>query len=332
MLTPPFRDVLIVDDNPVMLHLLDRVLSAAGYSVRRASGGHEALALMEEHCSDFVITDWSMPEMDGLELCRRIRGTSWHHYVFIAVLTSADSTENLISALDAGADDFYIKPVVAPELLARLRAGSRFLELERRLRSQAQYDPLTNVLNRRCFHEIFLREWNYSQRHDSSLACVMVDIDYFKTINDRFGHPAGDEVLRLVARTIQENTRAEDYVSRFGGEEFCVLLPSTTEDGAAHFAERCRIQIVNTSFPTSEGATHLTASFGVAERGPDCFRPEDLIDHADQALLWAKQNGRNIVFTNTQSREERSMSATGLFSTEEASRIARELASLSVKD
>ena len=178
MLNHPFKKVLIVDDSPMMLHLLDRVLSAGGYEVHQARNGFEALDKMQDECCDFVITDWHMPTMDGIELCRQLRSMSWPQYVYIAVLTSSDSSDDLVVALDAGADDFYIKPVVAPELLARMRAGTRFLSLERQLRIQARLDPLTEVLNRRTFEEVFSREWNFAERHGTQLSCVMMDVDF----------------------------------------------------------------------------------------------------------------------------------------------------------
>ncbi|MES2791058.1 MAG: diguanylate cyclase [Planctomycetota bacterium] len=307
MLNHPFRKVLIVDDSPMLLHLLDRVLSAGGYEVHQARNGHEALQIMQDECCDFVVTDWHMPTMDGIELCRQIRSMSWPQYVFIAVLTSSDSSDDLIAALDAGADDFYIKPVVAPELLARMRAGSRFLALERQLRIQARLDPLTEVLNRRTFEEMFSREWNYAERHGTQLSCVMMDVDYFKSVNDRFGHPAGDAVLRSLSQILRDESRTPDYVARYGGEEFCVMLPQTDEIGAAAFAERCRMAIMNGPILTAEGSVNVTASFGVAQRDCETSRPDHLLGRADQALLWAKRQGRNRVYTHLASRTERTL-------------------------
>ncbi len=307
MLNHPFRKVLIVDDSPMMLHLLDRVLSAGGYEVHQARNGFEALDIMQDECCDFVVTDWHMPNMDGIELCRQIRTMEWPQYVFIAVLTSSDSSDDLIVALDAGADDFYIKPVVAPELLARMRAGTRFLSLERQLRVQARLDPLTEVLNRRTFEEMFSREWNFAERHGTQLSCVMMDVDYFKSVNDRFGHPVGDDVLRALSQILRGQSRSPDYVARYGGEEFCVMLPHTDEEGAAAFAERCRVAILNEPFLTAEGSVHVTASFGVAQRERETSRPDHLLERADQALLWAKKQGRNRVYTHHASRAERAV-------------------------
>ncbi|MDB5389306.1 MAG: response regulator receiver modulated diguanylate cyclase, partial [Planctomycetaceae bacterium] len=179
MLNHPFRKILIVDDNPLMLHLLDKLLSAAGFEVFQALTGTEALDKMQDECCDFVITDLNMPHMNGLELCRQLRQLQLPNYVFIGVLTSSERSDDLIRALDSGADDFYRKPVVAGELLARLRAGTRFLALERQLRNQARLDPLTEAINRRSFDEFSKREWDYSDRHATSLSCVMMDVDYF---------------------------------------------------------------------------------------------------------------------------------------------------------
>lgn len=329
MLNHPFKKVLIVDDSPMMLHLLDRVLSAGGYEVHQSRNGFEALDKMQDECCDFVITDWHMPTMDGIELCRQLRSMSWPQYVYIAVLTSSDSSDDLVVALDAGADDFYIKPVVAPELLARMRAGTRFLSLERQLRVQARLDPLTEVLNRRTFEEMFSREWNFALRHGTKLSCVMMDVDFFKTVNDRYGHPVGDAVLRSLSQILREQSRTPDYVARYGGEEFCVMLPHTDEDGAAAFAERCRVAILNEPFATPEGFVHVTASFGVAQRDSETGRPDHLLERADQALLWSKKQGRNRVSTHTGSRAERigsQMQANRVV--HESARLNRELEAL----
>lgn len=305
MFDHPFRKILIVDDNPLMLHLLDKLLSAGGFEVHQALNGSEALDKMQEESCDFVITDLNMPQMNGLELCRQLRRLQLPNYVFIGVLTSSERSEDLIQALDAGADDFYRKPVVAGELLARLRAGTRFLSLERKLRSLACLDPLTEAINRRSFDEYSNREWSYSERHATPLSCVMMDVDHFKTVNDRFGHPVGDMVLREITKILREQCRIPDYLCRYGGEEFSILLPNTNEAGASVFAERCRAAILQTPFYTPECDIHISASFGVAERDSITNRPEDMLCHADQALLWAKRQGRNQVYTYSQSQIER---------------------------
>ncbi len=326
MLDQSFRKVLIVDDSPMMLHLLDRVLSAGGYEVRQARNGSEALELMMEDCADFVITDWHMPSMDGMELCRKLRGMTFPQYVYIAVLTSSEGSDDLISALDSGADDFYIKPVVAPELLARMRAGTRFLSLERQLRAQARIDSLTGVLNRRTFEEVFAREWNYSDRNDTELSCVMIDVDFFKNVNDRYGHPVGDSALRWLSHVLREESRQPDYVGRYGGEEFCMLLPGTNEEGAFAFAERCRLAVINKPLHIANANVHLTASFGVAQRDFSTARPDHLLERADQALLWAKKQGRNRVYSSSRSIAERGGVSKPACNNPNDSRIAREMA------
>lgn len=305
MFNHPFRKILVVDDNPLMLHLLDKLLSAAGYEVHQASNGTEALNKMLDQCCDFVITDLHMPHMNGLELCRQLRQLQLPNYVFIGVLTSSERSDDLIQALDAGADDFYRKPVVAGELLARLRAGSRFLALERKLRNQARLDPLTGAINRRSFDEYSKREWIYADRHSNPLSCIMMDVDYFKSVNDRFGHPVGDSILREITKILREQSRIPDYLCRYGGEEFSMLLPNTDEEGASALAERCRAAILRTPFFTPECDIHISASFGVAQRDSTTNRPEDLLYHSDQALLRAKRRGRNQVYTFTQYQNER---------------------------
>jgi two-component system cell cycle response regulator len=305
MLDHPLRKILVVDDNPLMLHLLDKLLSAGGFEVHQALSGTEALEKMQIDYCDFVITDLNMPHMDGLELCRKLRQLPLPNYVFIGVLTSSDRSEDLIQALDSGADDFYRKPVVAGELLARLRAGTRLLSMERQLRSLASLDPLTEAINRRTFDEFSNREWGRAERHATPLSCIMMDVDYFKIVNDRFGHPVGDTVLREITKILREQCRVPDYLCRYGGEEFSILLPNTDETGASVVAERCRAAIMRTPFFTPECDIHLSASFGAAERDIVTNRPADMLCHADQALLWAKKQGRNQVYTYTQSQMER---------------------------
>jgi diguanylate cyclase (GGDEF)-like protein len=193
------------------------------------------------------------------------------------------------------ADDFLKKPVDRDEMLARLRAGGRVLDLERRLSVQANTDALTGLANRRTFYDQFNREWPRSLRHRVPLSCVMLDIDFFKKINDTHGHPVGDEVIRRVGRLLTENTRSSDVASRYGGEEFCVLLPEANEAQAAQWAERVRLALAQLRIPAGDKELCVSASFGVAERLADTASPEQLVDLADQALVVAKRSGRDRV-------------------------------------
>ncbi len=288
-------NVLLVDDDPAILRLLSVWLEKAGYCVRRAEDGRQALAAIEEACPDFLITDWEMPGMDGLVLCEAVRRLALPHYLYILFLTVKTSSNEKIAGLDVGADDFLTKPVHRDELLAQMRSGARVLELERRLSEMARTDPLTRLPTRRTFFEALTKEWDRAKRVHLPLSCVMMDIDFFKRINDLHGHPFGDAVLKQVAELLGQMCRRSDTPCRYGGEEFCVMLPETTEHGAALWAERMRKRLSSLRVSVGEKQLRVTASFGAAQKHDDVQNPEQLVDQADQALLCAKQSGRDRV-------------------------------------
>jgi len=291
----PHRKVVLADDDPAMLRLMSRWLERNGYDVRQAADGRQALAAVESECPDYLITDWEMPHLDGPELCRRVRQLELPHYVYIFFVTAKAEQHTLVEGLEAGADDFLTKPVQQEELLARLQSASRVLALERRLQQLARSDALTGLITQRTFYELLQHEWHRAIRYRLPLSCVMLDIDFFKRINDLHGHPAGDAVLKAVAQLLRDSARKSDCVSRYGGEEFCVLLPETNSMGAALWAERVRERVSQLAITVGDKQLRLTASFGVAERHDDTQTPEQLVDQADQALLCAKQSGRDRV-------------------------------------
>jgi len=287
--------VLVVDDDPAALRLIAKITSAAGYRVLEARDGQQALDCILAQCPDMLVTDWDMPGLDGLQLCRKLRRESLPFYVYILLLTAKSSSEEMVEGLDAGADDFISKPINPAVLLARLKAGSRSIAVDRRLRDIARLDPLTGSMNRRSFHERFSVEWDRASRYGHALSCAMIDLDHFKRINDMHGHAAGDAVLQGIACLLESHCRASDVLARYGGEEFCVLLTETDEPGAAAWAERTRLAITEARIPFAEQTLSVTASFGVAARLPDIANPEALVALADQALSVAKETGRNRV-------------------------------------
>ncbi len=288
-------EILLVDDDPAILRLLVRCVEVAGYHARCAADGRLAMAAIERHCPDIVVTDWEMPSVDGMKLCHWLRTQNLPHYVYTIFLTVRTRVEDLVRALKAGADDFIKKPVDRNELLARLRCGTRVLELERRLIRLAKCDPLTGLATRRHFFEQADREWARADRHHFPLSCVMMDIDFFKRVNDSYGHPVGDEVLRRVAASLTSSLRISDYISRYGGEEFCILLPETSEEGAAVWADQLRDKLASATMSVEGRQIGVTASFGVAGRTHSTKSPKHLVDLADRALLQAKRFGRNRV-------------------------------------
>lgn len=292
--TPQFRKALVVDDDPAMLRIVSMVLESAGYEVVRATNGLEAIRALRHDLPCFVITDWEMPVLDGAEFCRTIRQQQLPHYVYIVMLTGSYA-DRLVEGLASGADDFVTKPVKAQELLARIQAGARILQLEDRLRLLASRDPLTELPNRRTFFELFEHEWRRSRRAGYPLSCAMIDVDFFKKVNDNYGHLAGDAVLKWVSRKLLGVCRESDCICRYGGEEFAAVLPETDEQGAVAWGERCRTAIARAAFVSDGNSVPITVSVGVAQRGHSLGTAEKLLDLADCALLEAKRQGRNRV-------------------------------------
>ena len=235
--------------------------------------------------------------MSGSELCRSVRQLDLPNYIYILFLTGRPDEDTLVSAIGAGADDFLKKPVRKAELLARLMAGSRILELEARLHDLADHDGLTGLLLRRPFERFSEQEWQRSIRDRLSLSAVMVDIDHFKHVNDIHGHPTGDAVIRHVANLMCESAGNSDIICRYGGEEFCILLPETDEASAMAWAERLRRRVADARISVGGTVSQVTISLGVAEMLSDMEDKDELLGLADQCLLAAKAQGRDQVVT-----------------------------------
>jgi len=301
----PSPTILLAEDDPVTRMLMTRFLKKAGYEVDAAANGSEALDKMTQRYYPILVTDWEMPEMDGVTLCRAVRNLQLDGYVYALLLTARDSKEHIIAGLEAGADDYLIKPVHEAELIARLNAGRRILNLEHSLRVANQRnrilsitDALTGAYNRRYLMEQLPRELERCRRYAYPLSVVMCDLDHFKQVNDAGGHAAGDEVLQQFATRAQKLIRSNsDWISRYGGEEFLVVLPETAHQGAVSVAEKIRAVIASTPFATRTGDVVVTASFGVASTGPSgpdiALRVDALIRTADECLYRSKQAGRD---------------------------------------
>lgn len=298
--------ILVVEDNHFLRHMLCSMLEQDGHAVTGVVDGDAALAHLRQHPSPIVITDWVMPRMDGLELCREIRNLDQECYTYIILLTVQESKADLITGLEAGADEYLVKPVTEAELRARLRIAQRILNLERSLKQSLEElknlslkDPLTELYNRRFLAERLPQEIKRAARYGRSLSLIMLDIDHFKGINDQYGHGAGDVVLKACAGRLQEAIRQEvDWGARYGGEEFLLILPDTDLAGALLLAERIRERFA--AMPISLGAVEIpvTASFGVSTFPQDrrtALVAEALLETADRALYQAKKTGRNKV-------------------------------------
>ena len=291
--------ILLVDDSDIQIRIARAVLIQAGHQVVQAANGQIAWELLQSEHFRFVITDWIMPVMDGLELIRRIRAANWAHYTYIILLTSQDSKDRLIEGLNAGSDDFLSKPFDTGELMARLGIGKRILDLETRLADMARQDLLTGLFNRRALYETLQTLSSQAQREQSCLSVILIDLDHFKRVNDQFGHPAGDQALRLVAALLQKHQRAYDHVGRWGGEEFLAVLPNTEPRHAYQVAERLRASIAASPLALdAQTPIELTASMGVAGNNYRVapLAIDVLLKQADDALYQSKNSGRNQVY------------------------------------
>ncbi len=309
---PRYR-ILIVDDHEDNIELLRARLEARGYEVQGANDGQEALDTVDRWCPDLILLDVMMPKMDGMEVVRRLKAkTDRKELPFIPVImqTALDSTENKVEGLDAGADDYITKPINFAELEARVKALLRIKQLQNeveagraelaqlndKLREISLTDGLTGVENRRSLEERLKEQWSHSVRLHEPMAVVMCDIDKFKSVNDQYGHQAGDAVLKSIAQILKGEAREIDRVGRYGGEEFLLILPGTVLDAAITFAERLREKVEDHTFAYEGGTLRRTISCGVAAAPhPKVQDQEGLVRAADDALYVAKETGRNRV-------------------------------------
>jgi len=302
--------ILVVDDHEDNVELLRARLEAWGYEVEAAHDGNEALQAVELAPPDLILLDVMMPSVDGNEVARRIKQNPSLPFIPIIMQTALDSTESKVEGLEAGADDYITKPIEFAELKARLRSMLRIkrlqeeleererqlLEANERLRHMSRTDGLTGLDNRRYVEQQLDLMFAHAERLNEPLACVMCDLDRFKSVNDDFGHHAGDAVLKQFAALLKHEAREIDGVGRFGGEEFILLLPGTVPDAAVTFAERVRKGVEGHTFVFEGGSVRRTASFGIAgwphPRISGCDR---MVRAADDALYVAKETGRNRV-------------------------------------
>jgi len=294
--------ILIADDDAVSLRLLEKTLERAGYEVTAVSHGRKAA---EELCRPdgprLALLDWMMPQLDGPGVCRTVRRKRSQSHVYLVLLTSKSSKEDIVEGLESGADDYLTKPFDLGELKARLRTGMRILELEDNLlearedmRYKATHDSLTSLLNRGTILELLAGELNRKRRDKSSVSIALGDLDHFKLVNDTYGHIMGDEVLREVGRRLLGSVRSYDFVGRYGGEEFLVVLNNCVAEKSVDRVEEIRKAIGSSPVRTTHGRIPITMSLGVAVSSPSDTRPlEEILYEVDGALYGAKSAGRN---------------------------------------
>jgi diguanylate cyclase (GGDEF)-like protein len=296
--------VLVAEDDPISRNILKAWLHKWGFEVTVAEDGLQAWqAIQQENAPKLIILDWMMPGIDGIELCRRIRMQESAVYPYVLLLTAKDAKQDLINGLTAGADDYLTKPCNVNELRTRLNVGIRILRLqgallrkEEELRFEASHDRLTSLWNRGAILDFLDREVARAQRSEGAIGVLMVDIDHFKSVNDTLGHLAGDQVLKQVAQRLPSAVRSYDWVGRYGGEEFLIIISNCSADTVAICAERLRAGVAGEPMHVDGKDLKITVSVGAAMAKSGYGTPfEDLLQIADEALYRAKKNGRNRV-------------------------------------
>ncbi|MFH1942715.1 MAG: diguanylate cyclase [bacterium] len=303
------ESILIVEDETNSRFLLQTYLTSDGYDVKMAKNGEEALTMIAEDPPSAIILDILLPKIDGYEVCRRLKTSENTSFIPIILVTALRGDKERIQGIEVGADDFISKPFNRVELLTRIKSLLRIKrlhedleqkvqELEKakeKLRKLAVTDGLTGLYNYRAFRRQLQLEISRSRRFKLPFSLLMMDIDHFKVYNDRFGHPNGDVVLRRFARLLHINIRDVDTLSRYGGEEFVLILPGTDKDSAKFVAEKLRKLVEKTSFPFEEKLPTgcVTMSIGISSYPQDTQNEEELIRMMDEALYRAKKSGRN---------------------------------------
>jgi two-component system cell cycle response regulator len=296
--------ILVADDDACSRLLIEKTLVRLGYVVLSVQNGHLALEeLRRQEGPRLALLDWVMPELDGPGVCREIRKQRDRGYIYILLLTSKESKEDIVAGLQSGADDYLTKPCDASELQARLRTGERILRLEdslvearEQMRFKATHDTLTGLWERGVVMDLLGRELARSRRERKCTAILLGDLDYFKSINDSYGHLVGDEVLSHVAKRLVSSTRSYDIVGRYGGEEFLIILPNCESNVAFARAEQIRKAIGGRAIQTMKGPIEVTMSLGLLL---SCDWPKQaaakLLHQVDVVLYSAKAAGRNCV-------------------------------------
>jgi two-component system cell cycle response regulator len=292
--------VLVIEDDPTQCLLLKRQLERAGHLVFAEQDPYATMEVMWREQIQLMITDWEMPGLNGLDLIRQIREADLPFYVYIIMITGKHERHDVVKGLDAGADDYLVKPFDLREFLARVAVGERIIRLETRLRQANQemerlvnIDYLTGLLNRRAIYATAQNELERCRRTNQPVSILFLDLDDFKKINDQYGHLVGDEALKAVAKTLQANVRPYDLCGRWAGDEFILILPGVNAQDAGAIAERIRNCIAQIHLPVEEEAVPVSASIGVhvVNVVSSVGDLTTILSQADQALYRAKDKG-----------------------------------------
>lgn len=300
--------ILIVDDTPSNIEILSEILGDE-QEILFATNGSDALEIAIHEMPGLILLDIIMPDMDGYEVCSRLKSDPRTRSIPVIFITSMTQEEDEAKGLEIGAIDYITKPINPPIVRARVRNHLELKQYRDLLEHQSSIDGLTGIANRRRFDEFLDQEWRRAIRNKTSLSLIMMDIDYFKLFNDNYGHLVGDDCLKQVAQTLTEAIyRSSDLVARFGGEEFMCVLPDTDIVGAVNIAKRFResVETLDIRHDYSPTTDHITISLGVATTSPSRqLPPTSLIDDADKQLYKAKRTGRNrVVYAGKNPDEE----------------------------
>jgi two-component system cell cycle response regulator len=295
--------ILIAEDDLVSSRILEKNLRTWGYETTVAVNGTQAWEALRAPNTRLALLDWMMPGAEGPELCRRIRALNKPSYTYIILLTSRDGAQDIIEGLEAGADDFMTKPVNFSELKARLQTAGRIIALEdklletqRRLFELATRDSLTGIWNRATILRFLAEEMDHGARENYPVSTILIDVDFFKKVNDTCGHPIGDKLLGRVSVCLEKNVRPYDKVGRYGGDEFLIVLPNCSLFQVSMVAERIRTSCSKMKVRTAGNKVNPTLSLGCASS--ECFRRPGvnrMIKESDRALYRAKSAGRDRV-------------------------------------
>lgn len=305
--------ILIIDDSRLITQFGKSILNSKGHEVLTADSGEGGLELILRQPPDLILLDVVLPSLDGYEILRKIKGEGSTRDIPVIMLTSKSEPADKIKGLELGAVDYVTKPFDAGELIARVNTHLRIKELyealqerNRLLEEMANRDGLTGLYNHRFFHEHLVREMDRARRYGGVISCALADIDFFKRVNDTYGHQTGDFILKEVAGVLQNGIRESDLAARYGGEEFALVLLHTDGLTAQKVCERLREKIASLAFTSAGGVSFgITSSFGIATfPSPGIQAEKDLVEAADQALYRAKKEGRNrVVFPSAEKGE-----------------------------
>ena len=294
--------VLVAEDDLTSRTMLTAILRKWGYEVISAVNGEDALAILHKpDAPRLVLLDWSMPGLSGVEVCSRLRQNQSHDSRYIIILTAKSDKKHIVEGLNAGANDYIVKPYDNDELQARMNVGKRMVEIQSELENakralihEVMHDSLTGAYNRKAILNMLKKELARTVRNDEIICVGMCDLDHFKAINDKYGHQTGDEILHGFTGLISANLREYDYIGRYGGEEFLIIIPSCGYSGKKIAFNRLCKQVSNSIIQTRSGDISVTVSIGVTQSdGNDSI--DKILSEADNALYRAKEMGRNCV-------------------------------------